>query len=181
MSEQEITAEALDMMAGMVDDGLLTQMHPTYIRRAARTIRRLEGEVAELRGRLSTYVAEVVDTQADAELGSLVRRIREHPEMVARQLTLSWHGHDWHYAAYPETLEEALRVLDTLTTRRAAEEGERGPSGLRYRMKDGKLETDGVQISGGTTITSAFRPCCNVPTGDLDVVERVRKGVPRGE
>lgn len=181
MSEQEITAGELEGLgASYAHVGFARSSE--RVMRAARTIRRLEGVVSELRERerlLATglRVQRSPEYAADAELGSLVRRIREHPETLETTLFVAQRG-----AALVKNrfvvsdLEYMLNQLDTLATRRAAEEGERAPSGRRYRMRGGKLECTNV-----AAVENEWRECLSLVIADLDVVERVRKGVPRGE
>jgi hypothetical protein len=174
MSEQEITAEALDDYAR--GEGVLRRyLGESNFRRAARTIRRLEGEVAHWRD----AAAARSEREGDAELGSLVRRIREHPELKGHLLMLSWSTALTNYVANAPTLTALVNDLDTLAQRRAADEGERAPSGRRFRSEaDGSLS---AQWDSNDPWSKAVRVDVVDVSFVAELLERVRKGVPRGE
>jgi hypothetical protein len=125
---------------------------------------------AQLRG----VLADMDEYEADAELGSLVRRWRDHPETCRDDRSPPCNTLPAG-ACNVAALSGILESLDTLAQRRAAEEGERGPSGWCFRMRGGVLERK------GTEHWCTWHAADIVATSDLDVVERVRKGVPRGE
>jgi hypothetical protein len=75
---------------------------------------------------------------ADARLGALVRRWRDHPERKANVFHISLTNAD--------EMEDELTHLDRKAAvraeaaARAAEEGEVGPDNVRRRVKDGRVE-----------------------------------------
>jgi len=95
--------------------------------RAAAALDAKDARIAELEEVLTAVSGfNVFQHQADAELGALVRRWRDHPErsvgsMEVADLTLG-------------QLALFVNCLDSLAASREAEQGVEGPSGWRWRV-----------------------------------------------
>jgi hypothetical protein len=103
------------------------------IDRAAAALDALNARIAELeRVAAATSDFNAPQHQADAELGALVRRWRDYPGKPHRLID--------EVALQPETLRNILAHLDWLAASCVAEQGVEGPSGDRFRWKDGRVE-----------------------------------------
>jgi len=140
--------------------------------RAAAALDAKDARIAELMKAIGAYqlprdaYAEERERQhaADAELGALVRKIREHPERSTGGLYVSWSGTCMIYSAHADVLARLLRDLDLRADAKAAsreaERGVEGPSGRRYQVRDGWVERWRVDTGGWVGIALA----ADIPT-----------------
>jgi len=134
--------------------------------RAAAALDALNARIAELEGMyeqayrnnalLRSKLLEI-PSFADAELGALVRRWRDHPERKFRGLLAG--------GMTVEELTKDIAELDTLAASREAEQGVEGPSGTRYRWMNGDPETrDHYGKWWGLRGTMTTLPYADIPT-----------------
>jgi len=97
-------------------------------------IAELEGEVAALRSERDGFCYDERIT-ADAELGALVRRWRDHPERPGQGSICLCAG-----VLAVKELQGIVAAFDAIAASREAERGVEGPSGRRYRLRAGRLE-----------------------------------------
>jgi len=112
----------------------------TSIREAqASAINLYRARIAELEEDCRGWSVLLSTTVADAELGALVRRWREHPERRVAEAFVDTLNTEW--------LTGEVDYLDRYAASREAEQGVEGPSGFRYRVRDdGVLEVKSLSV-----------------------------------
>jgi hypothetical protein len=126
----------------------------TAFHRAAAALDAKDARIAELEEQVASHRSWRLSAEyvADAELGALVRRCRDHAENGNS-------GIDW-TGVNVEDLQEWLAILDSLAASREAERGVEGPSGRRYQVRDGWVERWRVDTGGWVSIALA----ADIPT-----------------